>query len=177
MKKKVLIISIALICLSNMLWMPFVISLFKSEDDRIIDTINTGNTDFLNNVSSLIFKTEVEDGIFCLAVSENGLFIVSYLENERFSDTQYNLLGRVITEIDNIISDNPLSVKKMSIANFSKYSYYFGFCTSEKAKKLSIDGNIIETKKINAKIDNKVYSGYFWFYKSIDEPNVQICVD
>lgn len=172
MKRKavitVLAIGVLYIALS-----PLFISLFKSEDDRIIDTINTGNMDSLDDVSELVYKRKVDDGIICIAVSNKGLLIVSYLKNERFSDTQYNLLGRVTTEIGNIISNDPLSVTKMPIANFSKYSYYFGFCTSEKAKKLSIDGTVVETEKLSVKIGNKLYSGYFWFYKSDSEPTVQ----
>lgn len=173
MKRKVAAI-IFIIGILYMMLSPFFISLLKSEDIRIIDTINTGNTDLLNDVSELVYKQEVDDGIICLAVSKNGLFIVSYLKDEIFSDTQYQLMGRVITEIDNIISDNPTSVKEMSIANFSKHSYYFGFCTNEKAKKLCIDRNIVETKRISVEICNRIYSGYFWFYKSIAEPRIQI---
>lgn len=172
MKRKAVITVLAIVVLYIAL-SPLFISLFKSEDDRIIDTINTGNMDSLDDVSELVYKRKVDDGIICIAVSNKGLLIVSYLKNERFSDTQYNLLGRVTTEIGNIISNDPLSVTKMPIANFSKYSYYFGFCTSEKAKKLSIDGTVFETEKLSVKIGNKLYSGYFWFYKSDSEPTVQ----
>lgn len=172
MKRKVVITVLAIGVLYIAL-SPLFISLFKSEDDRIIDTINTGNMDSLDDVSELVYKREVDDGIICIAVSNKGLLIVSYLKNERFSDTQYNLLGRVTTEIGNIISNDPLSVTKMPIANFSKYSYYFGFCTSEKAKRLNVDGNVLETDKLSVKIDNKLYSGYFWFYKSDSEPTIQ----
>lgn len=172
MKRKVVITVLAIGVLYIAL-SPLFISLFKSEDDRIIDTINTGNMDSLDDVSELVYKRKVDDGIICIAVSNKGLLIVSYLKNERFSDTQYNLLGRVTTEIGNIISNDPLSVTKMPIANFSKYSYYFGFCTSEKAKRLNVDGNVLETEKLSVKIGNKLYSGYFWFYKSDSEPTIQ----
>lgn len=172
MKRKAVITVLAIVVLYIAL-SPLFISLFKSEDDRIIDTINTGNMDSLDDVSELVYKREVDDGIICIAVSNKGLLIVSYLKNERFSDTQYNLLGRVTTEIGNIISNDPLSVTKMPIANFSKYAYYFGFCTSEKAKRLNVDGNVLETEKLSVKIGNKLYSGYFWFYKSDSEPTIQ----
>lgn len=176
MKKKiaivVLVIGILYLTLS-----PFVISLFKSEDARILETINTGNTDSISDASELVFKQKVEDGVFCLAVSKNDLFIVSYLKNEKFSDTQYNLLGRFTADIDKVISDDPTSVKEMHIANFSKHSYYFGFCTSEKAKRLNVDGAIVEPKKISVEIGDKVYFGYFWYCKSTTMPAVQICED
>lgn len=172
MKRKVVITVLAIGVLYIAL-SPLFISLFKSEDDRIIDTINTGNMDSLEDVSELVYKRKVDDGIICIAVSNKGLLIVSYLKNERFSDTQYNLLGRVTTEIGNIISNDPLSVTKMPIANFSKYSYYFGFCTSEKAKRLNVDGTVFENERLSVKIGNKLYSGYFWFYKSDSEPTIQ----
>lgn len=174
MKKKValVVLLVGILCLTLS---PFVISLFKSEDERILETINTGNTDFLNNASELVFKREVEDGVFCLAVSQNDLFIASYLKNEKFSETQYNLLGRVITEIDNVINDDPTAVTKMHIGNFSKDSYYFGFCTNEKASKLTIDGEFVEPESVHMEIGDTDYSGYFWFWKSADKPIVQLC--
>lgn len=108
-------------------------------------------------------------------MSQNDLFIASYLKNEKFSETQYNLLGRVITEIDNVISDDQTAVTKMHIGNFSKDSYYFGFCTNEKASKLTIDGEISEPESVRMEIGDTDYFGYFWFCKSADKPVVQVC--
>lgn len=151
-----------------------LINHFRSEESKIIDTINTGNTDFSNDVSELVFTEEVEDGIICIATSKGGSMIVSYLKNEKLSDTKYQLMGRFTADPDKIISADPLSVEIMPIANFSEHSYYFGFCSDESAMKLSVDGNTIEPEKVSIEINEKIYTGYFWFYKSTDQPTVQV---
>lgn len=183
MKKKTIVTLLVLLCtvclLFRILFLTFIISLFKSGADaeRMCDTIDTAVSDSDDNVSSLVFEREADEGVICLAVTNKEMIVVSYLEKDKSSNTKYKLLGSVATEVDDILSDDPLNIIKINIADSDKESYWFGFCTSEKAQRLYVDGIMIEPETVHIEIGNEDCFGYFWFWKSADKPVVQVCVE
>lgn len=53
-------------------------------------------------------------------------------------------------------------------------SCWYGLCTDEKAKTLKINGEVVQADKVEFNSDGHDFSGYFWFYESVDEPTVEL---
>lgn len=180
MKKKTIVTLLVLLCtvclLFRILFLTFIISLFKSGADaeRMCNTIDTVVSASDDNVSSLVFEQEADEGVICLEVTNKEMIVVSYLEKDRTSETNYISFGSVVGKADDIISDDPTHIMKIDIADYDD-DIYFGICSDERAQELTVNGIPIETEFVHMEIGDTDYSGYFWFWKSADKPIVQLC--
>lgn len=146
-------------------------SLFTSEESKIRDEIS--NID--DTVAEMNLTEEVDDGLFCLSTADTGRIMITYLRKQKWSDTGYELGGQTICSPELIVNNrDPSKFKKFRILNFSKESYYYCFYTDKSVKTLKIDDRIVIPSKVSFTVYNQKISGYFWFYKSIKVPNVEV---
>lgn len=190
-KKKPIIIPLIIfvLCMAYLVY-GAVDNAFATEEEKIIDEISTID----HEVSQLLLTKETDDGVFCLATSQDGNLIIASLKEDndlfnRIFELGYKTKCWLSTDIDRVISNDPLKMRRVRFVNFDKRSCWFGYCTDERAKKLKINGEIIEADKVDIHVDNEEwelvlgavhkvdkrdYSGYFWFYESVDKPTVEL---
>ena len=180
MKRKLLIAFVVLICLSAVAFIIFAASMGASlieailDDDLIIETIDIDISDSDDAVTEMITREETEYGGIYLSITKKGMAVVSYLEKDRTSETNYISFGSVVGKADDIISDDPTHIMKIDIADYDD-DIYFGICSDERAQELTVNGIPIETEFVHMEIGDTDYSGYFWFWKSADKPVVRVC--
>ncbi|MCM1365081.1 MAG: hypothetical protein NC122_00975 [Faecalibacterium sp.] len=183
---------IFVVCIAYLAYSAISNSLASSEE-KIINEINGMDMD--RQVSEMVLTKETDNGIFCLATTQNGGLIITGLEKDndlynRIFESGYKTKYYLATDtIDNFISDNPLKINKVKFVNFDERSCWYVYCTDERAKTLKINGELVQTEKVDIHIDREIleiipgvtktkdkrdYSGYFWFCESVDKPTIEL---
>ena len=147
---------------------------YASEEERIFSSIRNEDTE----IGDVLLMKEKEDGVFCLATAKQDIFtlVLASLKRDgiisRIFDTGYTS-NIIYLNPKKAISSDPLKINKMPLL-FNRKSCWYGFCTDESAKKLKINGEILEADKVEFNINKRNYSGYFWFYESVYKPTVEL---
>ncbi|MCM1544134.1 MAG: hypothetical protein NC110_02440 [Ruminococcus sp.] len=194
MKKKNLIALIIFVVCVGYLAFCAVSNAQMTEEEKIIDAMYVPSDNVDNDISELVMTKETESGVLCLATTNGGSLAISSLrKNNTFFDkllgSEYQIECYAVMDINSIISNDPLEIRRIKFVNFDKRSLWYGYCTDESAKTLKINGELVKADKVDIHIDREVlevipgvtktedkrdYSGYFWFYESVDKPAVEL---
>lgn len=144
-----------------------------SVDEKILVQMNYDEMEGTMSVDNLIWKTEVEDGYFCVAVSsEEGLVNFGYIRN---NNSKLEFAGKSFSNLPMIVyNEDPTLFQRTSILNFSEKDFYYGCYQHNDNLKVIVNDSETEIYNFTLNYSGKDFNMDFWFVCSENEPTVEI---
>lgn len=149
----------------------FLSGVFTPEEKKILDCLNDESV----QVVDMLIQEEKENGILCVATTTQNDLMIASLKKEKGIGLLFG--GGYESQIINvkpnkIACKDTLKLNEFSLM-FSNKKVWYIFCVDESAAKLKINGETVETQKLDFKLGDHSYKGYFWIYESPEKPIVE----
>lgn len=174
MKKFFAVVFIVLIVFSVGMTALDKISYSKlSLDEKILELMNSDEMSGVNSVDTFVWKTEAENGYFCVAVSsEEELVNFGYVIN---NGSQPEFGGKSFLSLPMVVyNEDPTLFQRTSILNFSEKDFYYGCYQHNDDLQVIVNGSEVEIYNFTLNYLGEEFEMDLWFVCSETEPTVNI---
>lgn len=144
-----------------------------SLDEKILELMNSDEMSGVNSVDTFVWKTEAENGYFCVAVSsEEELVNFGYIIN---TDNQLEFAGKSFLSLPMVVyNEDPTLFQRTSILNFSEKDFYYDCYQHNDDLQVIVNDSKVEMYNFTLNYSGKDFKMDFWIICSETEPTVEI---
>lgn len=144
-----------------------------SLDEKILELMNSDEMSGVNSVDTFIWKTEAENGYFCVTVSsEEELVNFGYVRN---NNGQPEFAGKSFLSLPAVAyNEDPTLFQRTSILNFSEKDFYYGCYQHNDNYHVTVNDEEVDIYNFTLNYLGEEFEMDLWFVCSETEPIVEI---